>query len=832
MTAASISDTRTPLLWQLLTLWGLFGIGLIQPILELYGNNPEVFIAGRAGPVRILLFVAFVTFGPVLLCALVLFVVDRLGGPNATRIAYRALLVIAGFVAASAVTRHALPDSNLATVLALGITGVVVWAESRVGWVRSWLRLMVVVAVAAPALFLGVSDAAELVWTPEAVADTTVEVGNKASVVMLVFDELPLSSLLTPEGEINGALFPNFARLAAGSHWFENAQSNSIATTDSVPILLTGKLADGARPTSRDHPLNLFTMLADSYAMDVHESITSMCPNAVCSDGDVVTTAAADELATPELLLDASIVWGHLTQAPWVRGRLPAIDGQWGGFAGVGSTEGAVAPGLPLAAPPQRLAWIDKMLNVAESLRVSRPGTLHYMHALAPHIPWQANPSGTQYARPEALGSSVTGVENNHWVEDPALATQGFQRHLFQLGLVDVLLGRIIEAMEDSGSWDESVVVVTADHGASFVPGEHRRWITPTNLDALYRVPLFIRVPGQEQGEVHSHNAYLEDVLPTIVDLLSVELGPEWTMSGMSLFDPDLPQSRPHEYDHFTGHRESLGGSVEGLATEVAATYTLIPERTTWGDVAKVGPHASLIGGPVAALAPVVDPAVVAEFDQADDFADLDPPSGLVPTVLTGRLGIDDGIPVRHGLVAVNGTVRGAASLIRAGAGTATFSAVVPEDAYTAGSNQVALLVPGPDGAWLQASGGEVAPLVLRDADGGELDVVPPSSRRVVIDRSVVEDGRFSVRGWSADTTAKETPSEILVFFGDHLAHSGPLNLTRTDVPRWFDSEDLALSGFDIAIPVGEVPDGSERVTVAARFGDVVVVEHATITES
>ena len=103
--------------------------------------------------------------------------------------------------------------------------------------------------------------------------------------------------------------------------------------------------------------------------------------------------------------------------------------------------------------------------------------------------------------------------------------------------------------------------MVTADHGGSFGLNEHRRWVTPTNLDALYRVPLFIRVPGQTEGQVHAASAYVIDILPTLVDLLDVELGPEWKLEGRSLFDPDLP-TRPHVFDHFTGHREALGGTL------------------------------------------------------------------------------------------------------------------------------------------------------------------------------------------------------------------------------------------------------------------------------
>jgi Sulfatase len=818
--------------WRLLTLWGLLGVGMIQPLLDLYGNNPEVFIAARAGALRIVLFVVLVTLGPVVLCGIVLLVTGRFGR-RAGEIGYRVLLALAAFVAVSAVLHQIMPGANWALLLAALISSGVVWLEAKMSWARSWLRILALVALAGPILFLGFSDAAALVWEPEAEVDASVSMVADTPVVIIVFDEIPLSSLLTREGEINAALFPNFARLADGSHWFKNGQSNSIATADSVPILMTGRIAEGARPTSRDHPRSIFTMLGDFYTMDVQETITSVCPSSVCAGERRLTGATdhgIDELAMPAMLADAAVVWGHLTQAPVVTEKLPAIDGQWGGFVGDGAGGREVdADGLPLAPPGERLAWVDKMLTAAENLAGSAPNTLHYLHVVAPHVPWQANPSGTQYDRPEDVGAFVTGVEGGYWIDAPSRAAQGLQRHLFQLGLVDRLLGRMIDAMDASGIWNDGIVVVTADHGGSFVPNEHRRWVTPTNLNALYRVPLFIRVPGQTEGQVHGGSAYVIDILPTLVDLLDVELGPEWNLEGRSLFDPDLPASRPHVYDHFTGHREALGGTLAGLDAELATTYQLIPDQTSWAGVASAGPHHNLVGEAMAALDSVEAPDVVAEFDQAEQFTDLDPSAGLVPTLLTGRVTIAD-VPAPDVLVAVNGEVAGAGFLIRAGGTTSTFQALVSEEAYQRGSNEVVLLIPAADGGWIAAGQGTVATLMLRDGNGEELAITPAGSRRIVIDRSVVVGDRLVLSGWSADTSEKVLPSEILVFFGDVLAYSGPPNESRSDVTRWFDSEDLAKSGFDIEIPEADLPEGTERVTVVARFGVEAVVEYGTIT--
>ena len=181
-----------------------------------------------------------------------------------------------------------------------------------------------------------------------------------------------------------------------------------------MPILITGRITEECSPTSRDHPRSIFTMLGDFYTMDVQETITGVCPSSVCSGERrliAATDDGVDELAMSAMLADAAVVWGHLIQSPLVTEQLPAIDGQWGGFIGGGAGGREVdASGLPLAPPGERLAWVDKMLTAAENLAVAPPRiTLHYLHVVAPHVPWQANPSGTRYDRPEDVGAFVTG---------------------------------------------------------------------------------------------------------------------------------------------------------------------------------------------------------------------------------------------------------------------------------------------------------------------------------------------------------------------------------------------------------------------------------------
>ena len=167
---------------------------MVQPLLDLYGNNPEVFIAARAGALRIVVFVLVVTLVPILLFGIVLFVTARFGRSIGDMPTGYCWLWLPSWPYLRCCTRSAGTDGAL-VLAALVSAGVVV--EAKMSWARSWLRILAVVALAAPILFLGFSmpppwygsRRPRLIRPSLMVADT--------SVVIVVFDELPLSSLLT-----------------------------------------------------------------------------------------------------------------------------------------------------------------------------------------------------------------------------------------------------------------------------------------------------------------------------------------------------------------------------------------------------------------------------------------------------------------------------------------------------------------------------------------------------------------------------------------------------------------------------------------------------------
>ncbi len=131
------------------------------------------------------------------------------------------------------------------------------------------LPSMLTVLSPAPVLFLAFflffSDVSKLVL-PEDETAVEASVGGDTPVVFVVLDEFSGLHLLDRSGRINGARFPNFARLARTSDWYPNATTVSDRTDRAVPAILTGTRPSANKlPIVSDYPENLFTLLGGDY---------------------------------------------------------------------------------------------------------------------------------------------------------------------------------------------------------------------------------------------------------------------------------------------------------------------------------------------------------------------------------------------------------------------------------------------------------------------------------------------------------------------------------------------------------------------------------------
>jgi len=94
--------------------------------------------------------------------------------------------------------------------------------------------------------------------------------------------------------------------------------------------------------------------------------------------------------------------------------------------------------------------------------------------------------------------------------------------YLGKISLVDFNVGRLIEAFEARGTWDDTLVLFTADHGEMM--GAHGALTKGRFYDESVRVPMVVRWPGRVQVGRSDAPVQMFDVYPTVVEAIGGEL--------------------------------------------------------------------------------------------------------------------------------------------------------------------------------------------------------------------------------------------------------------------------------------------------------------------
>jgi hypothetical protein len=654
------------------------GFALAQPLFDILGRNAEFFAVRGSTPSDIVLFALVVTFGPAL-ALLAVEVAVGVGSRRAALVLHHVFLGALGAVFGVQVLKRNGVDGTAVLIVGAVLVGVAIAVASwRLRMARSFLTIL----SAASLIFLGVflfdSKVESLVF-PGEVNAVAANVETTTPLVYLLFDEFPVIDLMNGKEQIDATRFPNFARLAKTSTWFRNTTTLSSSTTVAVPVILTGNPPiPGALPVAQNYPDNLFTLLANGYRMKVNESQTRLCPPDICKRKD-----ASTESRLSSLYSDARVVYLHLLSPPRLEGRLPTIDESWGNF---GSDAGDELAG---ELPPVNIHtfYIGRVQDFNDFLTTFRAPTtkptLYFLHLLMPHGPWLYTPDGRlrAVANPRAPGR----VHELWWSAD--LAIQSWQRHLLQVGYTDALLGRFIDRLKAVGLWDKSLVVVDPDHGISFRGGDKRRQPTRTNLSDLAFIPLFMKLPGQHTGRVVDRHVTTEDILPTIADVLGVDV--PWETTGHSALG-DTPSDHPFVQvgKLKVPYTKVLAQRRRSLARQLALFGT---GAWDWR-FAGTGRFRTLVGKPVDSLNVVEKLDNRAVVDKVGSKLLNKIPSGkpLVPSPLAGYLP-----KLRRGgwiALALNGRVAAVSHTYGTG-GKLRFSLLAGDSDFRVGTNETRMFV-------------------------------------------------------------------------------------------------------------------------------------------
>lgn len=83
---------------------------------------------------------------------------------------------------------------------------------------------------------------------------------------------------------------------------------------------------------------------------------------------------------------------------------------------------------------------------------------------------------------------------------------------------VDHHIGRVISWLKESGQYDNTILIVTADHGELL--GDFDLWGKSSFHDSAYHIPLVVRAPGGAKGIEYQEMTESVDVAPTILELM------------------------------------------------------------------------------------------------------------------------------------------------------------------------------------------------------------------------------------------------------------------------------------------------------------------------
>ncbi len=646
----------------------LCGFAVAQPLFDLLSGEPGFFVARRSSAFDVVALAAVLIIAPPLVFSAIESVIGLFGD----RPRQNTHVVIVGLLIATTTLPPLNRIGGLPALVSVGVSvllGVVgACLYRRVPRIRSLTAVAAPVVVVFVAVFLLDPSIWKIIHPKQIDPESVVDPLQATPIVLVIFDGLPLVSLMDESREVDSGRYPNFADLASTSTWFRNATTVSDATMRAIPAILTGQYPEkGLLPVVQDYPGNLLTVLDSSYDIYALEPVTRF------SDG--LRFSEEPQIGFPgrmgALLGDVWVVYLHLLTPEAWSGGLPPIANQWTGF--------------DKRAKLQASTEFDAFVHGIEA--TTAVNKFFFVHSLLPHPPHLYFPSGATYtktsAEPSGEGSQWGAWSDNEWA-----VLQSYKRHLLQVGFSDTMLGRLLARLRETGLFEKAIIVVTADHGMSFVPGDSRRGISKSNFADIMPVPLFIKQPFQQTGAIDDAEVELVDIFPTVAELLAIEQ--PWPQAGRSVFD----RSAAPRINKLLVGRERMvfeasrfDAKYESLERKIA----LFGSGSSLHRLFEMGPFGEdLVGKKVSDLEVADGGEEHIRVLNEKYFKNVDPDAKFVPAEITGT--VVRKVPSSQPLalaVAVNGIIRATTWSYPSDSRSAVWSALVEERAFRAGTNTI-----------------------------------------------------------------------------------------------------------------------------------------------
>lgn len=176
------------------------------------------------------------------------------------------------------------------------------------------------------------------------------------------------------------------------------------------------------------------------------------------------------------------------------------------------------------------LKWFTEVRNPERSHFL----WVHYMDPHGPYNPPDFKPVEFTHEEPLPVDLEKIPAYQRH----PGITNgrEYIDRYDEEIAYADTEIARILQAYEESGLLDSTLVVFTADHGETLLE-RYRYFLHDFQVyEELIHVPLAVRAPGLAQGVRVETPVSIVDIVPTILERLG-QPQPEG-LDGHSLLEP------------------------------------------------------------------------------------------------------------------------------------------------------------------------------------------------------------------------------------------------------------------------------------------------------
>ena len=216
-------------------------------------------------------------------------------------------------------------------------------------------------------------------------------------------------------------------------------------------------------------------------------------------------------------------------------------------FMGVGF----IRPHTPLIVPQR---FFDMFPLESIQLPVIRSGDVDdtYSHTV------RGIPDGADGPRSEDMGTRLFNTLVESYESQDVALRHFIQAYLASVASVDEQIGRILDAVDQSSLKDNTIIVLTSDHGWGM--GEKNYLYKNSLWQESTRVPLIVRAPGAcKAAGVSTQPVSLIDIYPTLIDLCGLSSNTTKNEKGHSLDGHSLkPLLENPESGEWSGPQSAL----------------------------------------------------------------------------------------------------------------------------------------------------------------------------------------------------------------------------------------------------------------------------------